>query len=465
MIRRLRALALLVVACLVIRNLSFLWHGRVQSMNEVMDGSPTPATNTTYKLKADQQEANSTLHDFAITPTFETFHDFRLGPRPHPLKTGKSLSELKKNMSDIIDDDRPFAGFYTVPGHLYYAAAWLSNTQTLLQNPYITEDFLQTGNPNMEYGFFAAWKGVRQSAVTMDMFDFMVHHLSNFRKVAKGKFKTLDEDVLRLCATMEAGYRKRGYNNPIGKRNGNVLAVLPFYASEKSQGANVQVKTSLSHRHAFLNLTVITLANVFPNIAVFVATQADYDYVIHESGLNRFLYDVHFASDLPKPEALPYGTSVKTKSLFQNKTYDLTQFEFVYYSESDQLPHLRNVDVLLKQASKESSLVIPHRLQPFPRLEDISNHTVFRKGGETTVNEWTSMRLHEVPDLTKSRCCFPIPPRKAEKISLKQNPEGLAFFRQYESFAYLAGTGNIHRGEYQACNLTESSAICRTKQT
>lgn len=430
-----------------------------------MDGSPTPATNTTYKLKADQQEANSTLHDFAITPTFETFHDFRLGPRPHPLKTGKSLSELKKNMSDIIDDDRPFAGFYTVPGHLYYAAAWLSNTPTLLQNRYITEDFLQTGNPNMEYGFFAAWKGVRQSAVTMDMFDFMVHHLSNFRKVAQGKFKTLDEDVLRLCATMEAGYRKRGYNNPIGKRNGNVLAVLPFYASEKSQGANVQVKTSLSHRHAFLNLTVITLANVFPNIAVFVATQADYDYVIHESGLNRFLYDVHFASDLPKPEALPYGTSVKTKSLFQNKTYDLTQFEFVYYSESDQLPHLRNVDVLLRQASKESSLVIPHRLQPFPRLEDISNHTVFRKGGETTVNEWTSMRLHEVPDLTKSRCCFPVPPRKAEKISLKQNPEGLAFFRQYESFAYLAGTGNIHRGEYQACNLTESSAICRTKQT
>lgn len=407
------------------------------------------------------------------SPTFETFHDFNLsGPRPQPFRAGLSLAELttlahsKSSASRSLGFDgakhgaahASFAGFHQIDSDKYYAAAWLSSTQTLLQNREVGEHKIQTGFRNLETGFFIPTRNAKEAVVTVDLFDFYVQHLSTFRKLLEGNDPIRDAALLARNKIMESDCRRTGiaYNNPTQERNGNVLAVLPFYNSPQPN-AEGKITAGSVDRQLFLNLTVFTTSNIFPNLAVFVATQADYDYVVYQSGLNQYLYDVVLLADLREPTHLTLGSVVRTKSFFLNQTYDSSIFEYVYYSETDQLPYLRNVRALLAQASKESSLVIPHRGQAYPVTQDYTNDTLqtFSKLSVKTMEQNALSEEHFIPDMMQARCCFPLKPDATAKFSLREHPSQLKRFRHRESsFAFIAGTGNYFEHAYNPCNLS-----------
>jgi hypothetical protein len=142
---------------------------------------------------------------------------------------------------------------------------------------------MQEVNASRELGFFSAIVGSYIVYQSVDMFDFLAHHLSGY-DYSTNRDKKWGSEMLQLLQEMMEGYRKKGYNNPSRVRNGNVLAIMPFH-SGASKGKSGD---SLSKAHMYLQATILAVAAVFPNIAVFVASTEDYNWLVYESGLTGF---------------------------------------------------------------------------------------------------------------------------------------------------------------------------------
>jgi hypothetical protein len=204
-----------------------------------------------------------------------------------------------------------------------------------------------------------------------------------------------------------------------------------------------------------LKATIVTVASIFPNIVVFVASPEDFHWLVIESGLNRFLYDVQLLSWLQKPTHLCLAASVVAKEKLLNGCYD-ARFEWIYYTESDQIPHVRNVDHFLELAMNANSVVIPHRGECgwHPRdvalqSEDPPDHLLKRKPSIL------AKELHLVEDIMSTSCCF-------DRSCLDISPDtythydnsSVKLFRQHESFVHISGTGNVFDQKFRTCKLS-----------
>lgn len=383
--------------------------------------------------------------------TFSTFWDFSNGPRPQPWTSTSSwnMSLLAKYYSE--PDKEYFSGTRKAPtSAATYSAAWLSSKETFLTNPVYNDENCpqREKNANLEFGHFAAVRFKRQTVQTNDMLDFFVHHLSNYRKIL-GNRKSLENDIVRLSRTMERGYEIHGaYNNPTGHRNGNVLCILPYWTNPPQQTAVLKgPKTSSDHRQMFLRLTIKTLANVFPNIVISVSQQHDFDYVMNDSGLNQYLYDVHFVRNLTRSVALPFVSSCHTRRLLLDGTYD-SQFEFVYYTETDQILQLRNVNAILAGATRENYVMVPWRGLPMPLENDFVEFEPQKKHQKNLIEQAAKLKLHKIDDLRSASCCYSM-----NSDHLDSPLEELSLMQQHESFAHITGIANIHKWVFRGCEM------------
>jgi hypothetical protein len=393
----------------------------------------------------------------AIQPSFAEFQDFRAGPRNQVYAAGSTMKdlELKHKRAGGKTTDPLYAGMCKFEGDSktasLYAAAWLSSKETILKVEKFTRQYMQEEQEdfvNQELGFFAAVEGDAQIAYSsVDMFDFFVHHLSGYDFSIRYD-ENWDPEMLRLLQGMIEGYRKKGYNNPSRVRNGNVLAILPFH-SGASTGRSIN---GISKAHMFLQATIITVAAVFPNIAVFVASPEDYNWLVYESGLNRFLYDVQLISWMRNPSHLCVATSVVAKEKLLDGSYDAS-FEWIYYTESDQLPHLRNVDNLLELAMQENTLVIPHRGECLWHPQDVALQSVEPPGD--LANPILEKELLLVDDIMSASCCFDQRCLDVTQDTFTPfNKSSVKLFQQHESFVHIAGTGNNFEAIYRTCKLS-----------
>jgi hypothetical protein len=125
---------------------------------------------------------------------------------------------------------------------------------------------------------------------TVDMLDFFVHHLSRYKGTTGAynvapKYERNWNHFLKRLDEMQQTHERTPFNNPTNERNGNVLAITPFHAGTDRH--SIQNEKQLS-----LNVTVKALARIFPNIVITVCDQAKSNYIINESGLNEYIYDV-----------------------------------------------------------------------------------------------------------------------------------------------------------------------------
>jgi hypothetical protein len=401
-----------------------------------------------------------------IQPTFPEFRDFMFsGPRKSRFRTGHSWEDLLANTTGAYDP--LFAGMCRIEGPARvspdtYSATWLSSKETFVSNRmFVRSAITGLDGISLEAGFmWAVRPPTRIVYRPVDMFDFFVHHLSGYDKFT-GVHPWWNMELQRLLEDMIAGYRKKGYNNPSRVRNGNVLAILPYYSGVKFRKRLISNRVAISR--LYLRASILAHSLVFPNIVVVAASHDDYNWITYESGLNKFLYDVQLLElDDEILVKLPFGSNVVVKEKLLDGSYD-RGFDWVYYSETDQLPHLRDVDHLLQWAMKENAVLVPHRGQPVWHPRDLAPNSEPQK--ELT-QQWfyeitPSLPLQQVDDIRSASCCFDRTCPAVVAEDFKPIKDGsFTLFQQHESFAYLAGTGNVQTHVYKPCKLSTPRTAC-----
>eukprot|EP00563_Minutocellus_polymorphus_P004670 CAMPEP_0181034722 /NCGR_PEP_ID=MMETSP1070-20121207/7957_1 /TAXON_ID=265543 /ORGANISM="Minutocellus polymorphus, Strain NH13" /LENGTH=431 /DNA_ID=CAMNT_0023112265 /DNA_START=169 /DNA_END=1467 /DNA_ORIENTATION=- len=406
-------------------------------------------------------------HFVGIVAPFKTYHNFSVG-LPRPRHNAGFSAEQTRNYT--LPKDNPYHNFSSRSDPFvgwmedrHYSAAWLSSVTTLLNNPRFATPNRSSYNPNLEYGTHAAiaW-GAAHVFRSTDYFDFHVHHLSQFAKKVpiRRDLAVYKYFYYRKLREIEQTLVSRGYSNPNGWQNGRVLVVMPFHSN--SDGHSLE-----DDKLAFLNLTVKTVSNVFPNIVVSVSTQHDFDYVSKQSGLNKFLFDVVLLQ-LKDGVELPHFSSVEARRMIETRMY--TEFEWVYFTEADQPLFLRDVNWLLKLALRENMILVPHRGLPSVMPGDLSNnfteiaireHETARQYYEPLQNRTT----HVVHDAREKSCCFLSSTVKGKNALSKNGPDKtmihikdrrpgeVQWFRQHNSFAYVAGVCNEFQGYCSICEI------------
>jgi hypothetical protein len=155
------------------------------------------------------------------------------------------------------------------------------------------------------------------------------------------------------------------------------------------------------------------------------------------------------------------ATSVVAKEKLLDGSYDAS-FEWIYYTEADQLPHLQDVDRLLELSMNTYSVVIPHRGETQWHPHDVSPHTV------ETPNHLLEREskilwkeLHPVDDIMSTSCCFDRNCMDITPDTFKPfDNSSVKLFRQHESFAQIAGTGNLFALRYRTCKLSKRRHSC-----
>lgn len=389
--------------------------------------------------------------------TFSSVWDFSKGPRPRPWTSNSSWDASTLEKYYFEQDKAFFSGTRKSPSNTAtYAAAWLSSKETFLTNPIYNERACpnQEKRANLEFGHFSAVRSGRQTIQCNDMLDYFIHHLSNYRKIL-GKRKTLENDIVRLAHVMEEGYAIHGaYNNPFGERNANVLCILPYWTNPPTVTTGLKgPSTSSDHRQMFLRLTIKTLANIFPNIVVSVSEQHDYEYVVNDSGLNQYLYDVHFVRNLTRAVALPLVTCCQTRTLLLDGTYD-SKFQFIYFTETDQILQLRNVNAILAGATRKNAVMVPWRGLPIPLENDFVEFRPNNQHQKDLIHTASKLKLHQVDDLRSASCCY------SKDTTLGSKLGEISLIQQHESFAHVAGVANIHKMIFRGCELQIPRQTC-----
>jgi hypothetical protein len=368
--------------------------------------------------------------------TFSGFQTF--GPRAR-LEAGHSAEELWDCNSSI-----PLS-FYRSKD-VYYAAAWLSTLETFLCNPRFVGDPTDPSyNPNLEAGTFAGIVG-RKNYRTVDMLDFMVHHLSHYKlwfHYSVNRTHPTWKHFLGNLQSMQQEYDQEHYNNPNLQRNGQTLVLIPFSGASDRHSRQ-------DEKQLYLNLTVKTIASIFPNIVVSVFDQQNYDYVVHQSGLNEYLWDVLQVRNLTMRQHLPHQTSVQArKNLLPGGRWEHAGFEFVYYTEADQIPHLKNLDALLKQTLQDNhTVVVPHRSLPVP--VELPYDSIRATLAESVLHKPVVL----IPDLRQKQCCFDF----GNLTRLPFGDSTLQVFQQRRhSHAQVAGTCDPFSKQCHVCRFADNT--------
>eukprot|EP00980_Cylindrotheca_fusiformis_P014165 scaffold3720_cov141-Cylindrotheca_fusiformis.AAC.4 len=394
-----------------------------------------------------------------LRPTFSTIHDFaRDGSRPHRFEAGKSQQEIIRT-TDMAENSTDSVPFFLSQG-AYYAAAWLCSMETFQHNrKFHLERTSPKFDPVLEHG---TWLGIRGQSNyrTVDMFDFFVHHLSRY-KGPTGAYNVSPRSernwhrYLKRLNEMQETYERIPFNNPNNESNGKVLAITPFHAATDTHSKEDEKQLSL-------NVTVKALARVFPNIIVTVCDQANYNYIMKESGLNEYIYDVLLVKNLTMGEIskcrhLPALSSIQLREETRRGRY--SEFQWVYFTESDQPPHLRNLDALLRQTlHNNKTVVVPHRSYPVVIPEDLNVSEASPKARQfISVSELKV--LHDVPDIREKGCCY-------NPAGLNDTPWAdveIEIFRQHNAHAQAAGFCNPFKLTCSTCKFIDrTTTSCPT---
>jgi len=248
---------------------------------------------------------------------------------------------------------------------------------------------------------------------------------------------------------MQRTYDERPFNNPNLDRNGRVLVVCTFHGAADTHSKQ-------DEKQLQLNITVKALARVFPNIVITVCDENNLNYVVHDSGINEYLFDVLLVKNLSmapvkKCTHLPMLSNIQVRRLLRakdNLRYSKAHFDWIYYTESDQPPHLTNLNALLQETLHNNrTVVVPHRSYPVALPQDLNVSLVSRKAKEYL--DITGQKVvHQIHDLRDFSCCFSPPYTNKEWKSSE-----IQLFQQWNSHAQANGSCNPFKKTCKTCTI------------
>jgi hypothetical protein len=264
-----------------------------------------------------------------------------------------------------------FSGFYRpdISKNIeLFASAWL-----IPKAKFLASKTAFAGITNFEGTVFSVLGGhgaasKKKAIMTRDYFDFQVEHLSS-------TLNTLEDTELfsllevRLAKRAEA-LRMLGFN--FSKQHSSAaltVAILPFSsASGHAEAAKEQKQKQLLRIRMFV-ATFWSLKRYNFEVVVSVSSKEEFATL---QGLDLPIFRIYTFYDLtrksqqPKRSLLQAVTDITTDHSWQ-------QFEFVYYSDADQILHMRNLNILYNTLLMDDSsyVLCPHRLHTMALPKDI----------------------------------------------------------------------------------------------
>lgn len=266
----------------------------------------------------------------------------------HPETGLKTAYDLTNQKTDYEAEDLTMH-MCNEPGEAY-SASWLTTKQHVLE---VESEKYNLTWVNCEMASFIHMRrsmkhftdrfndGMIMQA--LDVLDFSVIHLSAFERSSKRYQKLLKRagEKFRFAdipAVAEAGKQLEREINP--KTTGKpivwspeaqrTVAIMPFLGGAMGSG-----HSELGNRFVYLHACFWSIYQFIPNIVAGVTRQNDVDWIMNESGLPFF--DVVLLDNLPKSAGLPVGLTQVTKQRLLPGGSWADKFDYVYFTESDQV--------------------------------------------------------------------------------------------------------------------------------
>jgi hypothetical protein len=243
-----------------------------------------------------------------------------------------------------------------------FAAAWIVHKNRLVQTKAVLKQVT-----NMAGASFAVVRNPCQGCktyMTYDYLDFMVEHLSSMTNQLAVYSKDLLNEKLNLLQFQVYEIRKSA-PNPRSRSMKSTLAVLVYSSIPFSSKQHVALQRKL--RKYYIQLTFWSVYNYFRNVIIYVGSVNDYHEI---ESLQLPLESLIFIPDVPKNAknetvALPKLAVLSVIEGINSKSSFFKSFSYIYFSEGDQILHLRMPSRLFQQINRNNGSVamIPHRFQ------------------------------------------------------------------------------------------------------
>lgn len=223
--------------------------------------------------------------------------------------------------------------------------------------------------------------------------------------------------------------------------------------------------SELGNRFEYLKTCFWSLYEFFPHIVVAVARPEDVQWAWNVSGLP--FYDVLLLENLPKSAGLPVGSTQILRQRLIDKVYD---FDYVFYTESDQILIARELPMLYAHLRKyPGHMLLPHRLMPYSsdamihglRRDDIVDLSP-EKFATTRQDEGKRVTyLHSqdmLPPLQNKwmtqSCCLPRQNCQERKSWKHLSDRSVPIIQYYGMYVPL-GNVNFLREDYRYCTMSD----------
>ena len=278
----------------------------------------------------------------------------------------------------------PFSGFYIAEKSETYAGAFLMGTQQLqivrprIERAAFPEDII----------FQALWQSVCTRVHTRDYLDFCVEHLSSFSNMI-GVAHNIEEqkpmldwtssqlqETVQKLTSLTNSTRSHIHTTTPSSRISHTLCVIP-YSDAIANAASLPPHSRDMHRTLRRLTFLATFHSIykhFPHIAIYVASERD-KLIIEKMAL-PVIAVVDMSSTLQQvPQNLYFKNRPVSQLLPKYTLLDVADkvaiggewghFSYVYYSEGDQILHMRKTRLLLSvlDASNGTVVMVPHRMQ------------------------------------------------------------------------------------------------------
>ena len=241
-----------------------------------------------------------------------------------------------------------------------YAASWLIPKKLFMRSSAAFQSYIG----NLEGATFSVMHDRRQfGAMTRDYFDMFVEHLSSYTNTvgAKQVGQVLIERMKKTMAIYRGTApqsRQTGQHVDLPFKN-NTIAIIPFSTKSHISQSIAEV------RRLYFLLTYYSVCMHFPNIAVAVADEAHFrDFKSLDLPIEPFhVFKCYRQNETFQGHHLMKDMLIKT-AVKLGKSARWSHFEFIYFTESDQILHMRRErEIYDMMISNENNFyMVPHRL-------------------------------------------------------------------------------------------------------
>jgi hypothetical protein len=297
---------------------------------------------------------------------------------------------LSSASSSSSSQSGEFSGLYT-PNLKYsleiYAGAWLQSKTLFLQNLKQIQEInaLESTTTGGLARYQLSPSNTRFILMTRDYLDFSIEHLSPTTNILHDLNTDLMAYLIQIMKKKSLWLKKLAMNlpNTVSTKPlmNQTVVIIPFSTNSASFGggggsnrnSDGKISPSIQLRLYFFEATFWSIYRYFPFITICVSN--DYDYqAIHTLQLPVFeIYylkkDSTETADATKETKLhawelPRFALLKAhEELSSNPRW--SQFQYLYFTEGDQILHLRHQTDLLKflTATQGRFALVPHRMQ------------------------------------------------------------------------------------------------------